>query len=734
MATQATVLRVAVPVPIPGGFDYLWPGPGTPPAPGCRVRVPLGKGERIGTVLEHAEMSRIAPDKLKEVLNVVDSTPVIGSDLLETLTWCADYYHHPIGEVVSQAVPVLLRRGRSLPTGEAIGWRLTDAGRTQNVALVGKRAPRQALALEALAGGAAISPETLRSAGIGRDTLTRLADKSWIQRAALAGDTEGRSRGTTDVIAVPELNEDQQAVLGVIFASPTGFHPFLLQGVTGSGKTEIYLRLIGRQLQAKRQSLLLVPEIGLTPQLVARLEQRFGERLALMHSGLTDRERLSAWHDVYSGDVRIIVGTRSAIFAPLRNPGLIIVDEEHDTSYKQQEGFRYSARDLAVFRARQLSIPVLLASATPSLESIHNAHQGRYELLSMPQRIGSAGTPSVRIIDLNLHAARHGLSTPLITAMEQHLANGNQVLLFLNRRGFAPVLFCAECRSVEECANCDSRMTIHAASGELRCHHCGSQIPLTWACGECGAERIAIGAGTQRVKDELTALFPQTRIARLDRDIANRKGILAEVLADVEHGDTQILVGTQMLTKGHDFPRVTLVGVLNADQGLLGVDFRSNERLAQTLLQVAGRAGRRDKPGEVYVQTHYPTHPLLNCLIQHDYTAFAELALKERQETLWPPYSHLIVWRAQANSRTPVFQFLARVAQHARREAGKVTTLGPAPATMERRGGKFRAQLLFQSQERTPLHELVGELLDVARAWPESRRIRWSIDVDPVEL
>ena len=733
MTSHPAVIRVAVPVPIPGALDYLWPGPGAAPGPGCRVRVPLGKGERIGIVLEHVSHSQIDAARLKEALEVLDSTPILGPDLLEALRWCADYYHHPIGEVVSQALPTLLRRGRSPMREPTLGWRLTDEGRSQTVALIARRAPRQGQALEVLANGTVVAADVLRELGIGGDTLKRLADKGWIETSALAESAAGPIPNATDV-AEPELTNDQSTVLAAMADGPAGYRPFLLQGVTGSGKTEVYLRLIRRQLEAGRQSLLLVPEIGLTPQLVARLKQRFGDRLALMHSGLSDRERLDAWRDAYSGEAKLIVGTRSAVFAPLPRPGLIIVDEEHDPSYKQQEGFRYSARDLAVFRARQLDVPVLLASATPSLESFYNAQQRRYEFLTMPRRIGSAGIPAIRIIDLNRHAARHGLSTPLVTAVERHLANDNQVLLFLNRRGFAPVLFCAECRTAEECGRCDSRMTIHAASGQLRCHHCGTQKALAWACAHCGGERIAVGAGTQRVTDELTALFPTARIARLDRDIASRKGALADVLAEVEQGDTQILVGTQMLTKGHDFPRVTMVGVLSADQGLLGTDFRSNERLAQTLLQVAGRAGRRDQPGEVLIQTHHPTHPLLSCLIQQDYTAFAKLALAERHETHWPPFSHLVVWRAQADARAPAIQFLQRVAGEARSEAGPVRTLGPAPAVMERRGGKHRAQLLFHCSQRAPLHDLVSGLLGVARSWPETRRVRWSIDVDPAEL
>jgi len=737
MRTDPVVLRVAVPVPIVGSLDYLWPQTAAIPQPGCRVRVPLGKGERIGVVLEYLSRSQIDPTKLKEAVESLDSSPILSTDLLATLRWCAQYYHHPLGEVVSHALPALLRRGGDLAPVPASGWQLTALGRAQEPALIGVRAPRQGQALAALLAISPVSNTDLDSHGITRDTVKRLSTKGWVESVEMASPVLPPIGGNEEI---PILTDDQQSTLETIAGSPDGYQPYLLQGVTGSGKTEVYLRLIAEQLKADRQSLLLVPEIGLTPQLVSRLKRRFGDRLALTHSGLSDRERLNAWRSAYSGEAKLIVGTRSAIFAPLPDAGLIIVDEEHDPSYKQQEGFRYSARDLAVFRARQLNLPVLLASATPSLESVFNARRKRYKLLQMPKRVGHAGPPTIRVVDLKLHAARNELSSPLVAAIERHLKNDNQVLLFLNRRGFAPVLFCADCRSVEECSGCDSRMTIHAASGRLRCHHCGFEKTLSWMCAVCGAERIAVGAGTQRVTEELIELFPDVRIARLDRDATSRKGVLAEILADVESGETQILVGTQMLTKGHDFPRVTMVGVLNADQGLLGADFRSTERLAQTLLQVAGRAGRRDTPGEVFIQTHYPAHPLLECLMHKDYGAFAEIALEERRESLWPPYSYLAVWRARAPSRTSAHRFLHRVASAARRGGaqgngdGAVTILGPAAAAMERRGGQYRAQLLFRCQGRAPLQQLMQTLQSTVRSWPQSRQIRWSIDIDPAEL
>jgi primosomal protein N' (replication factor Y) len=576
----------------------------------------------------------------------------------------------------------------------------------------------------------------LKQLEITASTIERLALKGWIERApvrpAVAAERFGEPVGL-----VPELTGDQGRVLEEIATTQTkngGFCCYLLHGVTGSGKTEVYLRLIAAELAAGRQTLLLVPEIGLTPQLVRRLSERFGRELAILHSAVTERERFDAWRRAYRGAARLIVGTRSAVFAPLPSPGLIIVDEEHDLSYKQQQGFRYSARDLAVVRAQRRNVPIVLGSATPSLETFHNAAVGRYRKLDLPRRIGAAGVPRVRIVDLNRHASRQALSTPLIAAIGQHLAAANQVLLFLNRRGFAPALFCANCKNAELCSRCDARMTVHAKAAVVRCHHCGAERTLQWNCPACGEVRIAVGAGTQRVDEEVAALFPGARVARLDRDSTSRKGALSATLEDMEAGNVQVLVGTQMLTKGHDFPRVTLVGVLNADQGLFGTDPRSHERLAQTILQVAGRAGRAERPGEVLIQTHYPDHPLLACLLAGDYAAFAALALEERRETHWPPFAHLAAWHAEATQRETAFAFLEHVRLAATATPSPVTVLGPAAQAMERKDGRYRAQLLFRSTQRGPLHELVSRTLESIRGSAQARRVRWNVDVDPLEV
>jgi primosomal protein N' (replication factor Y) len=762
------ILRVAVPVPLAETFDYAWEGEGPPPPPGCRVRVPFGRSRRIGIVIRVAAESGVPAERLKAVLEVLDAAPIVGAELLETLQWAADYYHHPIGEVVRHAVPGLLRKGRAAAPPAARAWRLSPTGVEAAAAAANevpgggaRRAARQAVALELLSRGPATDAE-LRAASVSRDALSRLAAKGWIERieSADAGADEARAPprpalpAAAESAAPPELTAEQRAVLEQIAARPAGFTSYLLHGATGSGKTEVFLRLIAAELDANRQTLLLVPEIALTPQLVGRLRQRFGQRLAVVHSALSDTERLDAWRRSRTGEAAVVVGTRSAVFAALARPGLVIVDEEHDASYKQQQGFRYSARDVAVVRARRLGIPVLLASATPSLESFHNARTGRYRLLEMPTRIGAAGQPRIVLVDLGRHAARGSLSTPLVAAIERHLGAGNQVLLFLNRRGFAPVLFCPTCREVEQCRRCDARLTVHAAAAELRCHHCGATQTLRFRCERCGGERIAVGAGTERVTQELHALFPGETIARLDRDATARKGSLDAVLAGVRNGTTRILVGTQMLVKGHDFPRVTLVGVLNADQGLFGSELRSDERLAQTIVQVAGRAGRRETPGEVLIQTHYPEHPLLARLLSEGYAAFADLALDERRRALWPPHAHLALLRAEAAARPAVFAFLDRLAAACARRSqslggrsaganetlgstgaetqlgGSVEALGPAPEAMERMGGRFRGRLLLRCRARSPLHALLDEVIEECRRWPETRRVRWSVDVD----
>jgi primosomal protein N' (replication factor Y) len=533
----------------------------------------------------------------------------------------------------------------------------------------------------------------------------------------------------------PTLTLAQSQAVAAIREGFDRFAAFLLDGVTGSGKTEVYLRVVESILNRGQQALVLVPEIGLTPQLLARFEIRLPGPLAVLHSGLTERERLQAWLTAKSGAASVVIGTRSAIFTPLQRPGIIIVDEEHDTSFKQQEGFRYQARDLALVRAHQAGIPVVLGSATPSLESLLNVQRGRYQRLRLAERVGDAIEPPIQLLDVRRRPMTEGLSDRLLAEMHSHLARDEQVLLFLNRRGFAPTLICHECGWLCQCQRCDARMTLHLRERKLICHHCASEKSVDEACPACGSIDLrALGQGTERIEQFLRQAFPNVGVARLDRDSTRRKGSLQTLLREIRQGERRILIGTQMLAKGHDFPNVTLVAIVDADQGLFGVDFRASERMAQLIIQVSGRAGRAQKPGVVLIQTHHPDHPLLRTLIMQGYAAFAEAALGERYEACLPPFGYQALLRADATKTEPVYRFLNEAHDLAMGLARPVEVMGPVPAPMERRAGRYRAQLLIQAQQRQILHEFLDQWTGLLTTLKLTRQVRWSLDVDPADL
>lgn len=721
---------MALPCPLYRGFDYRL-APAGRAAPGCRVRVPFGRRSLIGVILECSSHSELQADQIKPVSEVIDARPLLPADLLALLHWASGYYHHPIGEVFAQALPALLRQGRPAEIEQTRCWRLSPEGRTIDPAGLG-RAPRQAALLAWLSGcpeGA--DREQLQAHDLyRRDTLRALVARGWVEEhMATPGLAPPQPGG-----AAPELNPDQAAAVQAV-AEQAGYGCFLLDGVTGSGKTEVYIRAIEQALAAGRQTLLLVPEIGLTPQLMQRLRERLAAPMVILHSGLSERERLNGWVAARDGRARVIVGTRSAVFTPLPEPGLFIVDEEHDPSLKQQDGFRYSARDLLIWRARQQDAPILLGSATPSLESLHNADQGRYQRLYLPSRAGTASAPELKLLDIRGQPLREGLAEPLLGAMHRHLERGEQVLLFLNRRGFAPTLICHECGWVAACRRCDSHLTLHQNRGRLHCHHCDASQPVPVQCPECGSPDLrGLGYGTERIEQTLQALFPEHTCLRIDRDSTRRKGQLEALLERAHSGAAQILLGTQMLAKGHHFPGVTLVGILEADQRLFSSDFRASERLAQLIVQVAGRAGRAERPGTVLIQTHHPDHPLLRRLVGEGYSAFAEAALAERRETALPPYASLALLRAEATGREAPREFLEQAHALAQQLAGpEIEFWGPVPAPMEKRAGRYRAQLLIQSPERAALHRLLSHWIPALAESPAARRIRWSVDVDPVD-
>ncbi len=531
------------------------------------------------------------------------------------------------------------------------------------------------------------------------------------------------------------LNEHQQLAYDKITKS-TEFQPFLLDGITGSGKTEVYLQCTEKVLKKKQQVLILVPEISLTPQTLVRFQQRFTDAIVPIHSGLTDSKRLKHWLQAQSGEAKIVIGTRSAIFTPMPHLGLIIIDEEHDNSFKQHSGFRYSARDLAIVRSQLQNCPIILGSATPSIESLHNVHRNRYQYLHLPVRAGNAKPPTFHIIDLRNKKLKHGISEPLLTEISKHLAQDNQVLIFLNRRGFAPSLICHKCGWTADCKRCSTKMTLHKDPKRLVCHHCTSIRQPESNCGDCGSSQLMpMGLGTERLEHMLEKTFPDTNLVRIDRDTTKRKGSLQEKLADIQSGKSKILIGTQMLTKGHHFPNVTLVAIVDADSSLYCGDFRASERMAQTLIQVAGRAGREKKAGHVYIQTHFPDHPLFQELINHGYNKAAERLLKERCLAQLPPFTSHALLRAESVKQEQLFLFLDAIKEKAEISLPTMMSLlGPVPAPLERKKNRFRGQLLIQSKSRASLQKWLPNLIHMIEEQKVSRAVHWTLDVDPLDM
>jgi primosomal protein N' (replication factor Y) len=728
------ILQVALDTPLRRVFDYLPPTQSSSahelPRPGVRVSVPFGRQRLIGILVGIVSESTLPLAKLKAAHEFLDERPVFDPVTFELLRWAADYYHHPIGEVYAAALPVSLRSGQPAAISTE-RYSLTRQGCDELREPSSKRAPQQRALLSWLAERAPATVDEV-SETFNPKLLKNLAARGWIE--ARPCEAQGLSPMQMHPGELALTGAQAQAV-DTILATLSSFNTHLLYGVTGSGKTEVYLRVIAAAIADGGQALILVPEIALTPQLVDRFRRRFSAGVAVVHSGLSDSERRDAWREAHSGRARIVIGTRSAVFTSLPRLSLIVVDEEHDASYKQHEGFRYSARDLAVMRARSADVPVILGSATPSLETLENAASGRYIKHLLPQRPGAAQAPRMLLIDLRRHAAEQGISTPAMQAIEQHLKAGGQVIVFLNRRGYAPSLFCNSCGWVAPCVHCDARMTLHRRAQQLRCHHCGAHGPVPTICASCGQALLPVGQGTERVEETLARLFPDAPLARLDRDSAAARGSIQTVLERVHSGEARILVGTQMLTKGHHFPDVTLVVILDADQGLFASDFRATERLAQTITQVAGRAGREARAGEVMIQTEFPEHPLLNRLISEGYESFALSALQERREAGWPPFSRLALLRAEAKDSAALDSFLraAAAAGQAMNDSA-VKILGPAAALIARRADHFRAHLLIETPVRSTLQRFLARWLPRIEDLQRPAGLRWSIDVDPLEV
>ena len=718
-----TVVRVALDVPVPQLFDYLCADASEGDV-GARVLVDFGGRQMVGIIVEVAATSVLPRERLKSCVGILRDIPPLPGEWIALARFCSEYYQMPIGEALLTALPPRLRRAEPL-AASACNYAITELGRAALKSLPARQKIRRQI-LEALLAAPHNSSDLARIAGAARAHIRKCLASAWIAEQA-------PPRQTHEFVAAHPLNEEQSNALDQAAIALKGYASFLLFGITGSGKTEVYLNLISRVISQGRQALVLVPEIALTPSLETLFRDRFPvARLCVQHSEMGQVERAQSWIEASQGGAQIVLGTRLAVFVPMPRLGLIVVDEEQDSSYKQQEGLRYSARDLAIFRARQMNVPVLLCSATPSLETLHHAQSGRYQLLRLSQRAHkSARLPTINIVDTSKAPTGEGLSDRLLQALAQRLERGEQSVLFLNRRGYAPVLACKHCGWVSGCPRCSVNLVMHLKQRGLRCHHCGFQSRIPRACPQCGnADLAPLGRGTQRLETEVTEKFPRARILRIDSD--SSRGRLRGLLETAHCGDADILIGTQLLAKGHHFERVTLVGVLSADAGLFAADYRAPERLFAQLQQVAGRAGRAELPGEVIIQTRFPLHPLYRALQQQDYEGYARELLEERRSAGFPPFIHEAALRAHAPSMESSLSFLNSAVSLAPEVPELLTIYDPAPASLPKLAGLERAQVVVQARSRPILQEFL-------RVWNKTlstqrTRVRWHFDVDPIEF
>ncbi len=725
MSRRSSAIEVAVFVPLRQTFHYLSnpERPNEEVAPGSLVRVPFGRGIRNGIALRvgvHPEAGR----RLKSIVELIDEKPIINKELMQLGFWSSEYYHHPIGEVLAAMLPGKLRRIRAPERRQIYEWVATQASQSRSLT---SKAPRQASLLRLLERGPMLIEDFQTLTFDWRRALSELEKKSLVHRRIYQ--TKTWVPPTKEI----DLNNTQEDAVASIISGLGSFRTYLLHGVTGSGKTEVYMAAITDTLKLNQTILMLVPEIILTHVLVARLKQRFGMTVAVLHSGLSDKGRVQIWQQCRDGEIKVLIGTRSAVWAPLQHIGLIVVDEEHDSSFKQQEGFRYNARDIAIKRAQQLCVPIVLGTATPSLEAYLNVEKNKYVYLSLPERTGVARLPSIACIDIRGLQMTGGLSDRLCLSIGKCLDRGEQALLFLNRRGFAPVILCHQCGYIVTCERCDAKLVWHKSDEILICHQCDSQKRLQQISQCCAVPDLSpIGLGTEQVEEALNKIFPGKIVVRIDRDSMRKTGTMEETFSAIREGSIDILIGTQMLAKGHDFSRVSLVGIVDADSQLFSSDFRAEEKLAQLIIQVAGRAGRADIPGEVLIQTHQPHHPLLQTLLADGYHRFAKDALKERRAASLPPYVSMAIIRAEAPNPELPLKFLTVLIEKVRTQGIQGSEiLGPIPAAMEKKAGRYRAQMAITAQSRMVLAATVKSFVETSSDIPMRRKVRWAIDIDP---
>jgi primosomal protein N' (replication factor Y) len=730
------VLKVAVKVPVNKLFDYLPPleSDSKPLQPGIRLEVPFGRRNLVGVLVGTESDTSVPAGNLKNATRVLDAEPLLSPKDLNLLVWASRYYLHPIGEVIAAAFPSNLRKIVSARIRPEHAVLINSECPTDAESHL-VRAPKQLFLLQKLRA----TPAGIPSNQLGPEALTSAA-KSLVTKGFATWKTIATATKPYPMPNAPfqslTLNTEQQSAVDHVCAALNSYGTFLLNGITGSGKTEVYIRLAEEALNHQRQIMILLPEINLTPQIEARFQERFSSPLVLFHSRLSESERQTAWLGFQSGEAKILLGTRSAVFNPAKSLGLIIIDEEHDSSFKQQEGFRFSARDVAVVRAKALGIPIVMGSATPSLETLHNVLRQRYDFLELPRRAGVAKEPTYRVLDIRAQKLQEGISVQLKKLIQETLASGDQALLFVSRRGFAPTLICHDCGWVARCPRCEANLVIHAAERTLRCHQCDLEENLPKHCSSCGKKELkALGLGTERIESALTEDFPNARISRIDRDSTKHKGSLEKVLEGIQKGEINILIGTQMVAKGHHFPRVTLVGIIDVDAGLYSTDFRAEERTAQLIVQVAGRAGREEKPGLVVLQTRHPEHPLIQRLIHRGYKDFSNACLIEREQAQLPPFSHQVLFRSESSDPLAGQQFLKAISEQIQSMGTPALfVLGPAPAPLSRKANRYRWQLLLQSQQRSQLHSALDVIIETLSLKPRNPRVSWSIDVDPLDL
>lgn len=739
------ILKIALDVPINRLFDYL--SGGFNAQLGNRVVVSFAGRNLIGIIVAISNQSDYPIEKLKAVTNVFDEV-LIDSPSFKLLNFCADYYHYPLGQALISTLPLRLRQIKPAVSRKIFAYRLTE---NADMALVSPKKVVMQLILTALQSKQEVTESEL--ALISATWRKAIRELTRLNIVTAYEVTAVKASLPTSAVE-PTLNVEQKKAIECVLALTHNFKPWLLYGVTGSGKTEVYIQILQRVLSEKNaqgvgaQVLVLVPEINLTPQLEARFRSRLSQfPLVTLHSNLSESERLQNWLAVSSGAAKIVIGTRLSVFTPMPQLKMIVMDEEHDGSYKQQDGMRYHARDVAMVRAKQLNIPIILGSATPSLETWFNAtnqpaddqktqQKQQYGLLTLAKRaVENAALPDIYCIDIAKSPTENGLSPLLVKALQERLTKSEQSLLFINRRGYAPVLHCNACQWVAPCTRCSARLVVHLSQKRLKCHHCGLEQKIPLQCPSCGnADMRPLGHATQRLEQTLQALLPSARIARVDRDSMNNKNALTDLLTQVHNQEIDILVGTQMLAKGHDFPNLTLVGVIDLDGALYSPDFRASERLFAQLMQVAGRAGRADKAGQVLIQTAFPQHALFNALRAQDYASFADELLQERRVMQFPPTCFFALLRAEANHFSLVGQFLNQALKIANDIKTDVMIYDPIRSQMERLKSMERAQVLLQANTRVALQRLLKEWMPKMRALPIATKVRWSLDIDPLEF